>query len=92
MVLCLSVDVIVCIVLSVIVCPKVIGHKGVRAAGVEVTSWDWAATILLAEAVGVSAGVTAMSPAVAVPAVVVLGATRSEVANLVTGAAAHPGF
>ena len=56
------------------------------------TSWDWAAMILLTEVVGVGAGVTTMSPAIAVPAVVVLGATRSGVANLVTGAAARPGF
>ena len=90
--MCLPVNVIVHVIWSIIVCPRVIVHKGVRAVGVEVTSWDWAAMILLTKVVGVCAGVTLMSPAVAVPAVVVLGATRSEVANLVTGAAARPGF
>ena len=54
--------------------------------------WDQAATILLIEVVGISTGVTAVPPAVAVPAVVVLGATESEMANLVAGIAVHPGF
>ena len=74
MVLCLPVNVIIHIVLSIVVCPRVIFHKGIRAAGVEMTSWDWAVMILLTEAVGVGVGVAAVSPAVAVPAVVVLGA------------------
>ena len=92
MVLCLPVNVVVCVILSIIVCPKVVLHKGARAVGIEMTSWDWAVTILLTEVMGVSAGVTAVSPAIAVPAVVILGATRSEVADLITGAASHPGF
>ena len=54
--------------------------------------WDWAVTILLTEAVRVSAGMTAMSPAVAVPTIAVLGATGGEMANLVTGIAAHSGL
>ena len=91
-VLCLLVDVVVCVVLSIVVCPGVVHHKGARASGVEVAGWDWTMTILLTEVVGVGAGVTMMSPAVAVPAVVVLGATRSEMADLVTGATACPGF
>ena len=52
--------------------------------------WDWAAAILLTEVVGVGAGMTTMSPAVAVPAVMVLGATGGEMANLVAGIAARP--
>ena len=54
--------------------------------------WDWAVTILLTEAVGVGAGVTTMSPAVAVPAVAVFGATGGEMANLVAGVAVRPGL
>ena len=54
--------------------------------------WDWAVTILLTEVVGISAGMTTVPPAVAVPSVVVLGATGGEVANLVTGVAVHSGL
>jgi hypothetical protein len=57
-----------------------------------VAGWDRAVTILLTEAVGVRAGMTTVSLGVAVPAVAVLGATSGEVANLVAGVAAHPGF
>ena len=54
--------------------------------------WDWTAAILLTKAVGVCASITAVSPGVAVPAVVVLGAGGSEVPNLMTGVATRPGF
>ena len=74
MVLCLPIDVIVGVVLSVVVCPRVVFYEGTRASGIGVTGWDWTVAILLTEAVGVGAGVTAMSPGVAVPAVAVLGA------------------
>ena len=90
MVLCLPVNVIVCIILTVVVCPRVVLYKGARAPGVGVAGWDWAATILLIEAVGVDAGMTTMSPAVAVPAVMVLGTTGGEMANLVAGVAVRP--
>ena len=90
MVLCFPVDVLVCIVLSIIVCPRVVLYKEARAPGVEVAGWDWTTMILLAKAMWVGAGVTVMSPAVAVSAVVILGAARHEVANLVTGAALCP--
>ena len=92
MVLCLPVNVIVCVVLSVIVCPRVILYKGVRAPSVRVAGWDWAVTILLTEAVGVSAGVTTVPPAVAVPTVAVLGAGGSEMPHLVAGIAVCPGL
>ena len=92
MVLCLPVNVIVCIVLSVVVCPGVVLYKGARAPGVAVTAWDWAAAIFLAEVVGVGAGMTAVSPGVAVPAVAVLGAGGSEVPNFVAGVATRPGL
>ena len=91
-VLCLPVDIIVCIVLSIVVCPRVVLYKGARAPGIKVAGWDWATMILLVEAVGVDAEVAAMSPAVAVPAVVVLVAIGGEVANLMTGVAAGPSF
>ena len=54
--------------------------------------WDWATTILLTEAMGIGAGVTVMSPTIAVPAVAVLGATGGEMAILVAGVAARPGL
>ena len=54
--------------------------------------WDWAAAILLTKVVGISAGVTAVSPGVAVPAVAVLGAGGSEVPNLVAGIATRLGL
>ena len=92
MVLCLPVNVVVCVVLSVIVCPGVVLYKGARAPGVAVTDWDRAATIFLAEAVGVGAGMTAVSPGIAVPAVAVLGAGGGEVPNLVAGIATCPGL
>ena len=91
-VLHLPVNVVICIVLSLVVCPRVVLFKGARAPGVGVAGGDWAATILLTEAVGISAGVTAVSPAVAVPAVAVLGATGGEMANLVTSVAVCLGF
>ena len=91
-VLRLPVNVIVCLVLSVVVCPRIVLYKGVRAPRVRVAGWDWAVTILLTEVVGVGAGVTAMSPTVTVPAVVVLGAAGGEMANLVAGVAACPGL
>ena len=90
--MCLPVNVVICIVLSIIVCPRVILYEGVRAPGVGVAGWDWAVAILLTEAVGVSAGMTTMSPAVAVPTVAVLGATGGEMAHLVAGVAACPGL
>ena len=92
MVLCLPVDVIVCVILSVVVCPGVVLYKGARAPGVGVAGWDGAVTILLTEVVGVSAGITVMPPAVAVPTVAVLGAGGSEVPHLVAGVAARPGL
>ena len=91
-VLCLPVNVIVCIILSIVVCPRVVLYKGARAPGVGVASWDWAATILLTEVVGVGAGMTAVSPTVTIPAVAVLGAAGGEMANLVAGVAARPGL
>ena len=91
-VLCLPVNVIVCIVLSIIVSPGVVLDKGTGAPGVGVAGWDWAVMILLTEVVGISAGVTMVPPAVAVPAIVVLGATGGEMANLVTGIAVRSGL
>ena len=90
MVLCLPVDVVIGIVLSIVVCPRVVLYEGARAPGVGVTGWDWAVTILLAEAVGVSAGMAMVSPAVAVPAVAILGAGGSEIPHLVAGVAVRP--
>ena len=92
MVLCLPIDVIVGVVLSVVVCPGVVFYEGARASGVAVAAWDRTATILLTEAVGVGASVTAVSPGVAVPAVAVLGAGGSEMPHLVTGVATRPGL
>ena len=92
MVLCLPVNVIVCVILSVVVCPRVVLYKGARAPGVGVAGWDRAATIFLTEAVGFGAGMAAVSPAVAVPTVAVLGATGGEMPNLVAGFATHPGL
>ena len=48
--------------------------------------------VVLAEAVGFGAGVTPMSPTIAVAAIVVFGAGQSEVADLVIGTAARSGF
>ena len=56
------------------------------------TNWDQAAAIFPAEAVGVGAGMTAVSPGVAVPAVAVFGAGGGEMPNFVTGIAMRPGF
>ena len=92
MVLCLPVNVVICVVLSIVVCPGVVLYKGARAPGVRVAGQDWAVAIFLTEAVGLGAGVTAVSPAVAVSAVAVLGAGGSEVPHLVAGVAARPGL
>ena len=92
MVLCLPVNVIVCVVLSIVVCPGVVLHKGARAPVVSVAGWDWAAAIFLTKTVGVSAGITAVSPGVAVSTVAVLGAGICEVPYLVAGIAACPGL
>ena len=92
MVLCLPINVVVCVILSVVVCPGVILYKGARAPGVRVAGWDWAVAILLTEAVGISTGMTAVPPAVAVSAVAVLGAGGSEMPHLVAGIAARPGL
>ena len=91
-VLCLPVNVVVCVVLSIVVCSGVVLYKGARAPGVRVAGWDWAVTFLLTEAVGIGAGMTAMSPGIAVPTVAVLGAGGSEVPNLVAGVAMRPGL
>ena len=56
------------------------------------TGWDRTVAIFLTEAMGVCASVTAVPPAVAVPAVAVLGAGGSEMPNLVAGIATHPGL
>ena len=92
MVLCLPVNVVVCVVLSVIVCPGVVLYKGAWAPVVSMASWDWATTIFLTEAVGVGASIATVSPGVAVSTVAVLGAGGSEVPHLVAGVAARPGF
>ena len=92
MILCLPVNVIVCVVLSIVVCPGVVLPKGTRAPGVKVAGWDWAAAIFLTEAVGVGAGISAVSPGVAVSTVAVLGAGVSEVPYLVAGVATCPSF
>ena len=54
--------------------------------------WDWAAVVFLTEAVGVGAGMAAVSPGVAVTAVAILGTGGSEMPNLVAGVATHPGL
>ena len=92
MVLCLPVNVVICVVLSIVVCPGVVLYEGARAPGVRVTGWDWAVAIFLTEAVGIGAGMTVVPLAVAVSTVVVLGAGVSEVPHLVAGVAARPGF
>ena len=92
MILCLPVNVIVCVVLSIVVCPGVVLYKGAWAPVVNMASWDWAMMIFLTEAVGVGAGMTAVSPGVAVSTVAVLGAGGSEVPHLVAGVAVRPGF
>ena len=91
-VLCLPVNVIVCVVLSIVVCPGVVLYKGAWAPVVKVAGWDWAAAIFLTEAVGIGAGMTAVPPGVAVPTVAVLGAGSSEMPNLVAGVATRPGL
>ena len=90
--MCLPVNVVVGVILSVVVCPGVVLYKGAWAPGVGMTGWDRTVTIFLTEAMGVCASVTAVPPGVAVPTVVVLGAGGSEVPNLVTGAATRPGL
>ena len=92
MVLCLPVNVIVCVVLSIVVCPGVVLYKGARAPGVKVAGWDWAVAIFLTEAVGIGAGMTTVPPGVAVSTVAVLGAGGSEMPHLVAGVAARPGL
>ena len=92
MVLCLPVDVVVRVILAVVVCPGVVLYKGARAPVVRVTSWNWAAAIILTEVVGVGASITAMPPGVTVPAVAVLGTGVSEMPQLVTGVATRPGL
>ena len=90
MVLCFPVDVVVCVVLSIVVCPGVVLYKGTRASGVAVADWDRAVAIFLTKAMGVRASVTAVPPGVAVPAVAVLGAGGSVMPNLVAGVATRP--
>ena len=92
MVLCLPINVVVRVVLSVVVCPWVVLYEGARAPVVPVTGWDGAAAIFLTEAVGIGAGMTVVPPGVAVPTVAVLGAGGSEMPHLVAGVAARPGF
>ena len=92
MVLHLPVNVVICIILSLVVCPRVVFYKGARAPRVGVAGWDWAVMILLTEVVGISGSMTVVSPAVAVPAVVILGAGGGEMANFVAGVAACPGL
>ena len=92
MVLRLPVNVVVCVVLSVVVCPGVILYKGARAPGVRMAGWDWAVAIFLTEMMGIGTGMTAVPPAVAVSTVAVLGAGGSEMPHLVAGGAARPGF
>ena len=91
-VLCLPVNVFIRVILSIVVCPEVVVLKRVGAPGVRVAGWDWAAAVLLAEVMGVHAGITSMSPGVAIATVVVLVAIGGEVANLMTGVAAGPSF
>ena len=92
MVLCLPVNVVVCVILSVVVCPGVVLYEGTRASGVGMTGWDWTVAIFLTEAVGVGTSVAAVPPGVTVPTVSVLGAGGSEVPNLVAGVAVRPGL
>jgi hypothetical protein len=92
MVLCLPVNVVVCVVLSIVVCPGVVLYKGARAPVVGMTGWDRTTAIFLTETVGVCASVTTMPPGVAVPTVVVLGTGGGEMPNLVTGVATRPGL
>ena len=92
MVLCLPVNVIIGVVLSVIIHPGVILYEGARAPGVRMAGWDRTVSVLLAKAMGVGTGVTVVPPAVAVPTVAVLGAGDSEMPHLVAGVAAHPGL
>jgi uncharacterized membrane protein YhiD involved in acid resistance len=92
MVLCLPVNVVVCDILSVVVCPGVVLYKGTRAPGVRVAGWDWAVAIFLTEAVGIGTGMTAVPPAVAVSTVVVFGAGGSKMPHLVAGIAVHLGL
>ena len=92
MILCFPVNVVVCVVLSIVVCPGIVLDKGARAPGVRVAGWDWAVAILLTEAVGIGIGMTTVPPAVAVSAVAVLGAGVSEMPHLVAGIAARPGL
>ena len=92
MVLCLPVNVVICVVLSIVVCPGVVLYKGARAPGVGMTSWDRTAAIFLAEAMGVCASVTTVPPGVAVPTVAILGAGGSEMPHLVAGVATRPGL
>ena len=92
MVLCLPVDVVVCVVLPIVVCPRVVLYNRARAPGIRVAGWDWAVAIFLTKAVGIGASMTAVPPSVAVPAVAVLGAGGSEVPDLVAGVAARPGL
>ena len=92
MVLRLPVNVVICIVLSIVICPRVVLYEGTRAPGVGVTGWDWTAASLLTKAVGVCASITVVSPSVAVPTVAVLGAGGSEVPKLVAGVATRSGL
>ena len=92
MVLCLPVNVVVCVILSIVVCPGVILYKEAWASVVRMTGWDGAAAIFLTEAMGIGTGVAAVPPGVAVPAVAVLGAGGSEMPNLVAGVATRPGL
>ena len=85
MVLCLPVNVIVCVVLSIVGCPGVVLYKGAWAPGVGMTGWDRTVAIFLTKAMGFYAGVAAVPPGAAVPAVAVLGAGGSEMPNLVAG-------
>ena len=72
MVLCLPVNVVVCVVLFIVVCPGVVLYKGTRAPVVGMTGWDRTTAVFATEVVGVCASVTAMPPGVAVPTVAVL--------------------
>ena len=92
MVLCLPVNVIVCIALSVVVCPRVIWYEGMRAVWQGVTEGDWIGAISLAKAMGVGAVEQTVSPCVAVHAVPVLVAGRSEMPDLLTSVAPGPGL
>ena len=90
--MCLPINVVVCVVLSVEICPGVVLCKGAWAPGVGVAGWDRAAAIFLTEAMRVRARIAAMSPRVAVPAVAVLGAGSSVMPEFVTGVATRPGL